>query len=182
MQTVLNNTDAPQGKLIFQHQVLARRGVNVVAHETIRAAVRAWAAKWHSKEAVAAEIIAAWRERGGEDMGFHDNHQRNAQKIFRWLDGDSQRCVRRIQSLTPAILDVLPLEFRAGVVPDDRMTRVAVATKECSEAKQAALLGAPVRELEKEIREGIESLVRLAPPDRWGVVMASVAALFGNCL
>lgn len=181
----LNDNDNHLTRLIYSNQKTATPNTKShdVPHEKIRCAVRAWAAKWRSKEAVAAEIVIAWREQGGEGIGFHENHQRNAQKIFRWIDGDSPRYRRYVAMLAPAILEVLPLEFRTDIIePDDRLVRVAVATKECAEASRASLLGAPVRELEKEIREGIESLVRLAPQERWATVMASVAAMFSNCL
>jgi hypothetical protein len=82
------------------------------------------------------------------------------------------------------IADVMPIEIARKYGLKQGKTKfelVADAIKECADAKQAALLGAPLRELEKEIREGIESLVRLAPPDRWAAVMASAAAVFSGC-
>jgi hypothetical protein len=182
--TTFNDSNIHLNRLICHNQKLATPLIDKhpdVTHEKLRRAVRAWAAGWRSKEAVAAEIVTAWRQMDGEDFGFHESHSRNAQKIFRWIDGDSPRYRRYITALAPAILDVLPLEFRTDVIePDDRLVRVAVVTKECADASRASLLGAPIRELEKEIRDAIESLVRLAPPDRQGPVMASAAAMFRN--
>jgi hypothetical protein len=177
----LNNSNFNLGNVICRNQNSAPKSIKSddVTHEKLRHAVRAWAAGWRSKEAVAAEIVAACHDLGGEGFGFHANHSRNAQKIFRWIDGDSPRYRRYVTALAPYILDVLPLDYRTGLAePDERLARVAVATKECAEAHRAVLLNAPNKELEKEITEGIESLVRLAPPDRWDAVMTSAAVKF----
>ena len=107
-----------------------------ISHEKIRQAVRAWTADWRSKEAVAAEIIKAWRNQGGEDFGFHGDHSRNAQKLFRWIDGDSSRYRRYITLMTPTIIDVLPLQFRSNLFESgERLARIAYADKEYGDAK-----------------------------------------------
>jgi len=49
--------------------------------------------------------------------------------------------------------------------------------KECSEAHQAKLLGAPLQKLEKEIREAAIALFSLLPSDTAGPLLASIGAV-----
>lgn len=135
----------------------------VKQHEQIRNAVRAWSAVV-TKDGVAAEVIEAWERRGrGGDFGFHASTSRNAQKIFRWLDSDSENAIAQIQALLPSILAVLPAVYRARLDLVDRWrVKAASAAREHTEALTAAMLGAPVAELEKEFRESIEATRLLA--------------------
>lgn len=51
---------------------------------------------------------------------------------------------------------------------------VASAIKECSEAHQAKLVGAPLQKLEKEIREAAIALFNMLPADAAGPLLASI--------
>jgi hypothetical protein len=54
---------------------------------------------------------------------------------------------------------------------------VAQAIKECSEAHQAKLLGAPLQKLEREIREAAIALFNMLPADAAGPLLASISAV-----
>ncbi|EPH2665756.1 toxin YdaT family protein, partial [Klebsiella pneumoniae] len=49
--------------------------------------------------------------------------------------------------------------------------------KECSEAHQAKLLGAPLQKLEREIREAAIALFNMLPADAAGPLLASISAV-----
>ena len=138
-----------------------------ITHESIRNAVRAWAANWRSREAVAAEILTYWRERGGTGMDIPEDSYLQMQKIFRWLDSDSEYARQQIVALTPSILAVMPSQFRLWLVqPGDRLALLSVAMRACSDVFNAALLGAPAREFEMKLSAGISSLMRLRDDQR----------------
>lgn len=150
------------------------------SHDAIRDAVRAWSAS-EGQDVVAALIVEEWHQQGGEGISFPDDLARQRQKLFRFLDNrfDSDEYRQRVQQLTPAIMAVLPLEFRARLVgEDDVMSRIASAMKECAEAKQAVLLGAPEHQKLKEVSEGIASLFRLMP-EQVGPLMTIVTSMLG---
>ncbi|MGK9173361.1 toxin YdaT domain-containing protein [Yokenella regensburgei] len=163
--------------LIYEnHRKPAAAGIN---HDDIRSAVRAWAADCRSREFVAALIAEEWRRAGGEGLDIPTDSHRQMQKIFRWLDGETEYAAENVRLLTPAILAVLPLEFRSRLAPqEDTMARIAAAMKECAEAKQAVLLGAPEHQKLKEVSEGIASLFRLMP-DQVGPLMTIVTSMLG---
>ncbi|MGQ0422865.1 toxin YdaT family protein, partial [Bacillus sp. HC-Mk] len=72
---------------------------------------------------------------------------------------DSEQYRENVRQLTPAIMSVLPLEYRNRLAPqNDTMSLIASAMKECAEAKQAVLLDAPEHQKLKEVSEGIASL------------------------
>ena len=147
--------------------------------EGIRAAVRAWAADCRSREFVAALIAEEWRRAGGQGLDIPTDPHRQMQKIFRWLDGDTEYAAENVRLLTPAIMAVLPLEFRSRLAPqEDMMSRIAVAIKECAEAKQAVLMKAPEHQKLKEVSEGIASLFRLMP-EQVGPLMTMVTSMLG---
>lgn len=82
-------------------------------HEKIRDAVRAWSAA-DNQDVVAALIVNEYREQGGGTIDFPDDVSRARQKLFRFLDNkfDSEKYRNNVRELTPAILAVLPLEYR----------------------------------------------------------------------
>ncbi len=175
-----NNTHIGAGRLIFRDQRF-RVEEGKYPHEELRDAVRAWASSGEGQVYVAAVIGEAWRAAGGDGLDVPEDPEIWKTKLFRWLDGDSPRYRRYVQELAPSIMSVMPLEFRSRLIaPDERMARIADAMKECAEAKQAALLGAPEGELKKEVSEGIASLFRLAPPDAWAPILASVTTMLGS--
>lgn len=84
-----------------------------------------------------------------------------------------------IRQLAPAIMSVLPLEYRNRLAPqNDMMSLIASAMKECAEAKQAVLLDAPEHQKLKEVSEGIASLFRLMP-EQVGPLMTMVTSMLG---
>ncbi len=85
-----------------------------------------------------------------------------------------------MRELTPAILAVLPLEYRGHRVEQDSyMARLAEMEKELSEAKQAVILNAPRHQKLKEMSEGIVSMFRV-DPDLAGPLMAMVTTMLGQ--
>ncbi|AUG99722.1 hypothetical protein CWC46_07740 [Prodigiosinella confusarubida] len=138
-----------------------------ITHEHIRNAVRAWAANWRSREAVATDILTHWREQGGAGLEIPEGSYLQMQKLFRWLDSDSEHAQQCVAALTPSILDVMPSQFRLWLVqPNDRLALLSIAMKACSDAFSAALLGAPSREFELKLSAGISSLMRLRDDQR----------------
>ena len=149
--------------------------------EALRDAVRAWSAV-AGQDVVSAHIVEEWYRRGGEGIDFPRDHSRARQKLFRFLDNrfDSENYRENVRRLMPAILAVLPLEYRNRICPeDDTAARIAVAMKECSEAKRAVLLNAPEHQKLKEVSEGIASLFRLMP-EQSGPLMAMVTSMLGG--
>eukprot|EP01132_Coremiostelium_polycephalum_P012153 gene12153-14865_t len=149
-------------------------------HEKIRDAVRAWSAA-DNQDVVAALIVNEYREQGGGTIDFPDDVSRARQKLFRFLDNkfDSEKYRNNVRELTPAILAVLPLEYRGHLVEQDSyMARLAEMEKELSEAKQAVILNAPRHQKLKEMSEGIVSMFRV-DPDLAGPLMAMVTTMLG---
>ncbi|HBY9736448.1 Protein of uncharacterised function (DUF1019) [Klebsiella pneumoniae] len=148
-------------------------------HELIRNAVRAWASAIDNQDVVSALIINEYREQGGISITFPDDISRARQKLFRFLDNkfDSEQYRENVRQLTPAIMAVLPLEFRHRLMPqDDILSRLSSAMKECAEAKQAVMLNAPEHQKLKEVSEGIASLFRLMP-EQTGTLMTLVSSM-----
>lgn len=149
-----------------------------VKHEQIRDAVRAWAASADNQDVVAAIIIEEWERQGGAGLDFPDDLSRKRQKLFRWLDGETEYARKNISQLSPAILAVLPLEFRGRLVSQDCfMTQYAAMEKEIGEAKRAVILRAPQHQLVKEVREGIEHLLALLPGEAVVQVLSGLAVM-----
>lgn len=172
-----NNTGFSRSVLIFENQQKVKsHGIN---HDEIRAAVRAWSSNCRSREFVAAQIADEWRANGGEGLDIPIDPYIQMQKIFRWLDGDTKYAVENIRQLTPAIMSVLPLEFRGRLATEDSfMARLAAAEREIAEAKQAVMLNAPEHQKLKEVSEGIASLFKLMP-DQVGPLMSMVNSMLG---
>lgn len=148
------------------------------AHEQLRDAVRAWSAQIDNQDVVAGLIVEEWERQGGAGLAFPDDLSRQRQKLFRWLDSDTAYARENIRQLTPAILTVLPLEFRGRLIGQDCfMTRYAAMEKEISEAKQAVMLNAPQHQLVKEVREGIEHLLNMLPGEAIVQVLSGIAAM-----
>lgn len=146
-------------------------------HDHIRAAVRAWSASLDNQDVVAGIIVEEWAQQGGSGLDFPDDLSRKRQKLFRWLDSDTEYARRNISRLTPAIMAVLPVEFRARLAPEDNfMARLASMEKEISEAKQVVMLDAPRHQKLKEMSEGIVSMFRV-DPDLAGPLMAMVTTM-----
>ncbi|EIY5005439.1 TPA: toxin YdaT domain-containing protein [Klebsiella pneumoniae] len=149
-------------------------------HDAIRSAVRAWSAS-EGQDVVSAHIIDEWRQQGGEEIAFPDDISRARQKLFRYLDNpaESERYREYVRLLTPAIVAVLPLEYRHRLFPvDNFMSRLARLEKETSEAKIAVAVGAPRHQKLKELSEGIVEMFRI-DPELTAPLMAIVTSMLG---
>lgn len=103
------------------------------------------------------------------------------QKVFRWIDGDTEYAANNIRQLAPAIMAVLPLEYRHRLLPEDSfMSRLARLEKETSEAKVAVAMNAPRHQKLKELSEGIVEMFRV-DPDLTAPLMAMVTSMLGVC-
>ncbi|PXL26107.1 toxin YdaT domain-containing protein [Klebsiella variicola] len=168
------NTGFKTGALIKRNQPI------VAEHDHIRSAVRAWAAA-EGQDVVSAYIVEEWRQQGGEEIDFPDDISRARQKLFRYLDNpaESERYREYVRLLTPAIMAVLPLEFRHRLMPEDNfMSRLARLEKETSEAKVAVAVGAPRHQKLKELSEGIVEMFRI-DPELTAPLMAIVTSMLG---
>ncbi|HBS5839825.1 TPA: hypothetical protein MAK77_003511 [Klebsiella variicola] len=176
MQTLSfqQNTGITTGALIKRNQLRESD------HDAIRSAVRAWAAD-EGQDVVSAHIIEEWRQQGGDEIEFPSDISRARQKLFRYLDNpaESERYREYVRLLTPAIMAVLPLEFRHRLMPEDNfMSRLARLEKETSEAKVAVAVGAPRHQKLKELSEGIVEMFRI-DPELTAPLMAIVTSMLG---
>ncbi|HEN5200295.1 MULTISPECIES: toxin YdaT domain-containing protein [Klebsiella pneumoniae complex] len=176
MQTLSfqQNTGFNTGALIKRNQ---QREAD---HDAIRSAVRAWAAA-EGQDVVSAYIVDEWRQQGGEEIAFPDDISRARQKLFRYLDNpaESERYREYVRLLTPAIMAVLPLEYRHRLLPEESfMSRLARLEKETSEAKVAVAMGAPRHQKLKELSEGIVEMFRI-DPELTAPLMAIVTSMLG---
>ncbi|EIY4986430.1 toxin YdaT domain-containing protein [Klebsiella sp. JB_Kp025] len=168
------NTGFKTGALIKRNQPI------VAEHDNIRSAVRAWAAA-AGQDVVSAYIVEEWRQQGGEEIAFPDDISRARQKLFRYLDNpaESERYREYVRLLTPAIMAVLPLEYRHRLLPEESfMSRLARLEKETSEAKVAVVMGAPRHQKLKELSEGIVEMFRI-DPELTVPLMAIVTSMLG---
>ncbi|WP_366212684.1 toxin YdaT domain-containing protein [Klebsiella pneumoniae] len=168
------NTGFNTGSLIKRNQE------READHDAIRSAVRAWAAA-AGQDVVSAYIVEEWRQQGGEEIAFPDDISRARQKLFRYLDNqaESERYRENVRLLTPAIMAVLPLEFRHRLMPEDNfMSRLARLEKETSEAKVAVAMGAPRHQKLKELSEGIVEMFRI-DPELTAPLLAIVTSMLG---
>ncbi|WP_142483052.1 toxin YdaT domain-containing protein [Klebsiella pneumoniae] len=176
MQTLSfqQNTGFNTGALIKRNQ---QREAD---HDAIRSAVRAWAAA-EGQDVVSAYIVEEWRQQGGEEIAFPGDISRARQKLFRYLDNpaESERYREYVRLLTPAIMAVLPLEYRHRLLPEDSfISRLARLEKETSEAKVAVAMGAPRHQKLKELSEGIVEMFRI-DPELTAPLMAIVTSMLG---
>ncbi|MFW3880147.1 toxin YdaT domain-containing protein [Klebsiella pneumoniae subsp. pneumoniae] len=165
----------------FKTGTLIKRNHPIVAeHDNIRSAVRAWAAA-EGQDVVSAHIIDEWRQQGGDEIEFPSDISRARQKLFRYLDNpaESERYREYVRLLTPAIMAVLPLEYRHRLLPEDSfMSRLARLEKETSEAKVAVAMGAPRHQKLKALSEGIVEMFRI-DPELTAPLMAIVTSMLG---
>ncbi|HAV1935424.1 TPA: regulator [Enterobacter hormaechei subsp. steigerwaltii] len=149
-------------------------------HEAIRTAIRTWAAD-EGQDVVTMLIVNEYRDQGGKDIAFPAEVSRQRQKLFRFLDNrfDSEQYRENVRQLTPAIMAVLPLEYRHRLLPEDSfMSRLARLEKETSEAKVAVAMNAPRHQKLKELSEGIVEMFRV-DPDLAAPLMAMVTSMLG---
>lgn len=173
--TFYQDTGVPQQAVINRAQTY--KGP---CHEDIRNAVRSWAGV-DGQDVVSALIVEEYRAQGGYDITFPDDLCRKRQKLFRFLDNhfNSERYRENVRQLTPAILAVLPIEYRNRLLPEDNvMARLARLEKETSEAKIAVAMDAPHHQKLKELSEGIVEMYRV-DPGLTGPLMEMVQMMLG---
>ncbi len=150
--------------------------------QKIYAAVQEWESTIPGKaqDLVAQLVAEQWEKQDGRGISV------NKQNLYRYLKNEngSEKYTGYVIQLSTAIADAMPIEvarkhgLKRGLTETEL---VASAIKECSEAHQAKLLGAPVQSLEREIREAAIALFNLLPSDLAGPLLASVASVAPQC-
>jgi hypothetical protein len=141
-------------------------------------AVREWenTLPGQAQENIALLVAEKWEEMGGRGITV------NKQNLFRYLKNESgsDKYAAYVVQLAPAIAAAMPIVIarKYGLRQGKTETElVASAMKECSEAHQAKLLGAPLKKLEQEIREAAIALINMLPADAAGPLLASISAV-----
>lgn len=141
-------------------------------------AVREWESTLpgQAQECIARLVAEHWAEQGGRGISV------NKQNLFRYLKNEagSAKYTNYVIQLAGAITSAMPVEIARKHGLSNQKTEselVASAIKECSEAHQAKLLGAPKQKLEKEIREAAIALFNMLPADAAGPLLASISAV-----
>lgn len=168
-----------QGRHSVKSEIqIAPRRRDSIQHRAIFAAVREWEATIPGKaqEQISTLVAAKWAELGGRGISL------NKQNLYRYLknEGNSNKYTGYVMQLSEAIAEVMPIEIarKHGLRHGKTDTElVASAIKECGEAHQAKLLGAPLQRLEKEVREAATALISLLPTDVAGPLLASLSAV-----
>jgi hypothetical protein len=118
----------------------------------IFAAVQEWESTLpgRAQDHVAQLVAEQWEKQNGRGISV------NKQNLYRYLKNESdQKYTSYVMQLSGAIADAMPIEIarKHGLKRGLTESELVVAIKECSEAHQAKLLGAPLQKLEREIRE-----------------------------
>lgn len=183
MQTISsqNHTVVKGMHLKTKNQYSPRRRDGMQCQK-IYAAVQEWELTIPGKaqDSVAQLVAEQWEKQNGRGISV------NKQNLYRYLKNEngSEKYTGYVIQLSTAIADAMPIEvarkhgLKRGLTETEL---VASAIKECSEAHQAKLLGAPVQKLEREIREAAIALFNLLPSDLAGPLLASVAAVAPQC-
>ena len=147
-------------------------------HRAILSAVREWEATipGQAQDYVTKLVAEQWVKEGGRGIAV------NKQNLFRYLrnENGSEKYTAYVMKLSGAIVAAMPIEIARKHGLSKARTEaelVASAIKECSEAHQAKLLGAPIQKLEKEIREAAIALFNMLPADAAGPLLASISAV-----
>lgn len=165
------------GQLKTQNQFMAHRR-DKYKHRSLQAAVWEWESTLpgQAQEKITQLVAEQWKKEGGRGIAI------NKQNLFRYLKNESgsAKYTSYVIQLAAAITSAMPVEIARKHGLSNQKTEselVASAMKECSEAHQAKLLGAPVQKLEKEIREAAIALFNLLPADAAGPLLASISAV-----
>lgn len=168
-------------KLKTKNQYSPRRRDGMQCQK-IFAAVQEWESMIPGKaqDLVAQLVAEQWEKQNGRGISV------NKQNLYRYLKNEngSEKYTGYVIQLSTAIADAMPIEvarkhgLKRGLTETEL---VASAIKECGEAHQAKLLGAPVQKLEREIREAAIALFNLLPSDLAGPLLASIAAVAPQC-
>ena len=167
--------------LKFENQFEPRRR-DTIRHRTIFNAVREWESTLpgQAQEKIAQLVAEQWAKEGGRGISI------NKQNLFRYLKNEtnSSKYTGYVMQLSHAISAAMPIEIarRHGLRQGKTECElVASAIKECNEAHQAKLLGAPLQKLEREIRDAAIALFNLLPADVAGPLLASITAVAPQC-
>ncbi|MEZ2586121.1 toxin YdaT family protein [Kluyvera intermedia] len=168
-------------KLKTKNQYSPRRRDGMQCQK-VYAAVLEWESMIPGKaqDAVAQLVAEQWEKQNGRGISV------SKQNLYRYLknENSSEKYTGYVIQLSTAIADAMPIEVARKYGLKRGLTEtelVASAIKECSEAHQAKLLGAPVQKLEREIREAAIALFNLLPSDLAGPLLASLAAVAPQC-
>ncbi|HEN3281684.1 TPA: tRNA-(guanine-N1)-methyltransferase [Yersinia enterocolitica] len=135
-------------------------------HDAICAELRSWAAET-KQEIVAAEVAQAYFDLGGDELPLtpiEDEHatRNNKQRLFRWVDSDTDKARAKIAELTPAILQALPGERRARLENPNSVNYLAAqALRDFSLAMSAVLLGCS--DMSQKLIKATEAIHALIP-------------------
>lgn len=179
--TYTNHNQQKSVTLKMKNQYIPRRRDGMQCQK-IYAAVLEWESTIPGKaqEIVAQLVAEQWEKQNGRGISV------NKQNLYRYLKNESgsEKYTGYVIQLSTAIADAMPIEVARKYGLKRGLTEtelVASAIKECSDAHQAKLLGAPVQKLEREIREAAIALFNLLPADLAGPLLASVAAVAPQC-
>ncbi|OAT52163.1 hypothetical protein M989_02700 [Kluyvera georgiana ATCC 51603] len=179
--TIEHRNSVLSSKLKTKNQYSPRRRDGMQCQK-IYAAVQEWESMIPGKaqDAVAQLVAEQWEKQNGRGISV------NKQNLYRYLKNESgsEKYTGYVIQLSTAIADAMPIEVARKYGLKRGLTEtelVASAIKECSDAHQAKLLGAPVQKLEREIREAAIALFNLLPADMAGPLLASVAAVAPQC-
>lgn len=133
-----------------------------------------------AQELIARLVDEEWQRTGGRGITV------NKLNLFRYLrnENGSEKYNRYVMQLAPAISAVMPIEIARAYGLRSGKTEaelVAAAIKECTEAHQAKLLGAPLQRLEKEIWEAATSLYAMLPKEISEPALALLSTLAPQC-
>ena len=149
-----------------------------IQHRVILAAVREWESTLpgQAQEPIAQLVAEEWAKADGRGIAV------NKQNLFRYLknEGGSEKYTSYVMRLSGSIIAAMPVQIARKHGLSNASTEaelVASAIKECSEAHQAKLVGAPLQKLEKEIREAAIALFNMLPADAAGPLLASLSAV-----
>ncbi|MFB4531076.1 toxin YdaT family protein [Enterobacter hormaechei subsp. xiangfangensis] len=141
-------------------------------------AVREWESTLpgQAQEKIAQMVGELWEKQGGRGIAV------NKQNLFRYLKNESgsEKYTAYVMQLSGAIIAAMPVQIARKYGLSNAKTEaelVASAIKECSEAHQAKLAGAPLQKLEKEIREAAIALFNMLPAETAGPLLASISAV-----
>lgn len=171
----------PPLALKSKNQIEPRRRDNL-KRMAINTAVSEWEKKLpgQAQEQIARLVAEEWKRTGGKGITV------NKLNLFRYLrnENGSEKYNRYVMQLAPAISSVMPIEIARAYGLRSGKTEaelVASAIKECAEAHQAKLLGAPLQRLEKEIWEAATSLYAMLPKEISEPALALLSTLAPQC-
>lgn len=169
-------------KLKSKNQSIQHRR-DMIAIQTVYEAVLEWEKQIPEKQRqdkVTRLVAEEWEKQGGRGITV------SKLNLYRYLKNESfsTRYTRYALMLIPAITAAMPVEIARRFGLSDKPTEheiVASAIKECSEAHQAKLLGAPVQKLKKEVLEAQIALSEMLPKELSAPIVAFLTGFVQQC-